>query len=333
MITNNEDYIDAGCYIGWFANWVIDSNIALTDLPPVADTQIDIDLHVRFFNSDLLNIETWMHVWCDDSNDSSNIVRLVKLSGSGRYLLRFEDRIEIEYRQAQKLALVRYDGTVGQALLRHVVLDQFLPRIISLKQNLVVHSSGVSFNGGLALFLGKSGCGKSTLAGELQNFGCELVSDDCNVILASDKNEYTAVPTYQSLRLSPQSYEHVFTGVKKDVSTVPVVEGGSKLKVPTCSMSDSVSRHKELPVKAVFTLKTDDLVVEAVHLRMITIEDTRIELVKNMFRLDIDNFDATASKLAMAKSVAKSTRNFSLTYPRDYSMLKKVCETVLEALV
>jgi len=49
--------------------------------------------------------------------------------------------------------------------LRHLLLDQVLPRCLAHQGKIMVYASAVQFEQGLLLFIGDSGAGKSTLAG------------------------------------------------------------------------------------------------------------------------------------------------------------------------
>jgi hypothetical protein len=84
----------------------------------------------------------------------------------------------------------------------HLLLDQVLPRVLSLRGTLVLHASVVAGPGGAVGFLGPSGAGKSTLAAALVRAGWWLLADDV-LAVQEDADGARALPTYPCLRLWP----------------------------------------------------------------------------------------------------------------------------------
>lgn len=90
-------------------------------------------------------------------------------------------------------------------LLAHLVLDHVLPRIVSLRGDLMLHGAGGVGPSGLAhVFLGDSGTGKSTLGSAMAAQGWPLVDDDGIRVINVDGRPY-AVPGYAGVRLLPDS--------------------------------------------------------------------------------------------------------------------------------
>ena len=87
------------------------------------------------------------------------------------------------------------DATIGLYLLGPV-----LGILLQQRGLLVLHGSAVSFNGGVAAFLGNSGWGKSTMAGALAKRGHPVVTDDIVGVLLSDR--VLTVPDRKSTRLN-----------------------------------------------------------------------------------------------------------------------------------
>ena len=89
--------------------------------------------------------------------------------------------------------------------LRHLLLDQVIPRVWAHTGHLVLHASAVKLpDGRVIAFLGESGWGKSTLVAALQGADCQLISDDC-IHLASCEEGVRLTPSYVGLRLNEDS--------------------------------------------------------------------------------------------------------------------------------
>jgi hypothetical protein len=84
--------------------------------------------------------------------------------------------------------------------LRHLLLDQVLPVLVSDGTASGFHASAVMIGGRAVAFVGKSGRGKSTLTASFAAAGHPVVTDDC-LLLQAGPSGVEAVPTYPSLRL------------------------------------------------------------------------------------------------------------------------------------
>lgn len=90
-------------------------------------------------------------------------------------------------------------------LLAHLVLDHMLPRIVSLRGDLMLHGAGAVGPSGLVhVFLGESGMGKSTLGSAMAARGWPLIDDDGIRVITVDGRPH-AVPGYAGVRLLPDS--------------------------------------------------------------------------------------------------------------------------------
>ena len=90
-------------------------------------------------------------------------------------------------------------------LLAHLVLDHVLPRVVSLRGDLMLHGAGAVGPSGLAhILLGDSGMGKSTLGTAMAAQGWPLLDDDGIRVIAVDGRPH-AVPGYAGVRLLPDS--------------------------------------------------------------------------------------------------------------------------------
>jgi hypothetical protein len=97
----------------------------------------------------------------------------------------------------------------NDATLRHLLLDQVLPRVLAHRGHVVLHAASVRIHERIVAIAGTTGAGKSTLAASFLIAGHPLLSDD-GLLLDPGPSGTLAQPTYPSLRLWPQTVERLF---------------------------------------------------------------------------------------------------------------------------
>lgn len=90
--------------------------------------------------------------------------------------------------------------------MRHLLLNQILPLVLSRRGRLVLHASAVSYRDHVIAFIGRSGGGKSTFAVACALAGASIVSDDCLVVKRTDVG-WSTVPCHAGVRLWPAALE------------------------------------------------------------------------------------------------------------------------------
>ncbi len=126
----------------------------------------------------------------------------------GGYLLTFRQYATFEV-SSDGASIRVWAGPEGDpTTTRHLLLDQVLPRVLTLRRRVVLHGSVVADAGRAAVFIGESGAGKSTLAAAFLRAGCAVLSDDAAVLEPLD-GRTVVHPTYPYLRLWPDVMGHV----------------------------------------------------------------------------------------------------------------------------
>lgn len=125
------------------------------------------------------------------------------------------DGLVIEFPDTAMFSLGRDSITLLQSstddpdLVAHLLLDHVIPRLVSLRGDLMLHAAGaVGPSGRAQLFLGPSGMGKSTLVTALAAAGWPLLDDD-GIRVIRHNGSWHAVPGYAGVRLFPDSAEAV----------------------------------------------------------------------------------------------------------------------------
>jgi len=126
-----------------------------------------------------------------------------------RYVLRFPDVCDVDVDVDRRAVRISRLPPIAAETIRHILLDQVIPRLIAAAGRTVLHASAVETRVGTVAFLGEGGAGKSTLAAVFSAAGDALVSDDALVIEVAGGRAY-ARPGYPRLRLFPDAARQFF---------------------------------------------------------------------------------------------------------------------------
>lgn len=284
-----------------FGNHIIRSDIPLTALPAIADGA-DTSEVVRITQSaakSMPRIRRWLHRWTDEGNTTLSVARR-----DDGYLLRFPRLCDFHLDPGAGAIHVMRRAGIEDHTLEHLLVDQALPRLLAHQGKLIAHASALVVHGRTALFLGSSGAGKSTLAALMQRAGHQILSDDCT-LLRLQGSAVTALPTYPSLRLFPDSLEHA---------------------VPTGTPSTAMARYSDKRRVHVHDAGEIPQQVHAMYLldgnssrSALSIEARRpaaacLDLIRHSFQLDVTNRKRSAALLPYCGEVARKVPAFTLSY-------------------
>lgn len=191
---------------------------------------------------------------------------------------------------------------------RHLLLNQVLPLVLSRRGRIVLHASAVSVNDQVCAFIGRSGAGKSTLAVACAHAGAAVVSDDCLVVYPRE-GRWLAVPCHAGVRLWPDAL--TLLGWETDAGTA-AAHYTDKRRIDSSDSSDAVdagrggvrfeSRH--LPLAAILHMRTpaDPLTrTGPIHGR-----DAVMALASEVFRLDWRDAEESRRQFAAIGALAAS---------------------------
>jgi hypothetical protein len=191
----------------------------------------------------------WFHRWLAPGAPGARRRRWLSFGRQpGGYVLRFHDLADFHVSPAgDRVRCLPIDGC-PRLTLRHLLLDQVLPLVLSQRGSLVLHASAVHVDGfGTIAFAGAAGSGKSTLAAALAVGGCSLVSDD-SLVIADGTTAPAAVPGYPGVRLWRDSARRL--GLDR-VRSAPIAHYTSKARVGVASLA---FRRTPSPLRAIFVL-------------------------------------------------------------------------------
>lgn len=183
---------------------VLRSAIALPELTPVAG---EPDWSFALVDGSLARHRPhWFQRWRTPSGRES--VSFARRPDG--YLLRFHRFGDFAIDLFRRSIVCAPRKTTPRATVRHLLLDQVIPLVMSRDARLVLHASAVATPGGAIAFVGRAGSGKSTLAAALAATGFPLLADDCLVVEPSSRG-FVARPFYPGARLWPDSARAVGT--------------------------------------------------------------------------------------------------------------------------
>lgn len=123
---------------------------------------------------------------------------------AGGFLLTFPEHGQFEVSRDGSIVTVLPFPATPPETMRHLLLNQILPLVLSRRGRFVLHASAVSYRDQVMAFIGRSGGGKSTLAVACAIAGAAIVSDDCLVVNRCGAG-WSVVPCHAGIRLWPSA--------------------------------------------------------------------------------------------------------------------------------
>ena len=202
--------------------------------------------------------------------------------------------------------------------LRHVLLDQVLPRVLAQRRQVLLHGAAVhTRQGRTLLMIGDSGMGKSTLAAAFACSGAEVLSDD-GVLLDFSGRNVRAVACYSGLRLWPDSLSTVMA--ERAAESTPMSHYNEKRRLIQPVAGDA--RHG---IDAILLLQRRS---DAITFAPVGAQAACMALVANAFQLDLGDHANLRRLLARTAEAVRRIPVLALAYPRDYALLPEVVRRI-----
>ena len=260
----------------------------------------------------------------DPARAGALVPRLIRIARG--YLLSFPGLAEFLVDEDGRRVSARSLPDTAAETLRHLLLDQVLPRVLAWRGRLVLHSGAVRVGERVVAFLGGTGTGKSTLVASLHAAGHPALTDDGLVVVPS-RSGALAFPTYVGLRLWPDS---AFALLPEAPSLGPLNPGSPKRRVGLETGPAGVVEPS--PLAALFEMgEALEAGSEAVSLERLSPRDGCMAIIANSFQLDPTDRTRASRLLHGAAEVASSSPVFRLSCLRDYSLLPQVRRAILES--
>lgn len=307
-------------------NVAVDSELALPELPKIkSPEQMPV---YRFGLAAEANVESleasidWFHDWV--SPDGAVTIQ------AGRdavcLWLRFPQLADFSIDLANRQVMAWPVLGTEESTLRHLFLDQVIPRVLGQEGSLILHAGGVQLaNGKTVAFVGQTGRGKSTLVSSFERNGARLITDDC-MMLMFDGVVARAIPNYAGVRLFDDSIRAVY-GAGSEV--VNVAQYTSKRRV-LLNAGEVGAAPEAMPLDALFLLgdpgEADACEVE---IQPTSGAESMMLLIAQSFLVDNTDKDLMASLfLSAGKLLSGNVSCFALNYPRDHGYLDELRSTI-----
>jgi hypothetical protein len=249
--------------------------------------------------------------------------------GMALYRDPLREDLRLEFPELSEFTLTGNGGTItvglgpraGIAIVRHLLLDQMLPRVLAHRGETVLHASAVRIGARAVGFMGKSRSGKSTLAAALAAGDSELLSDD-GLILELATSAVLALPTYTSLRLWPDSWQYL-QGKTPRESALRSSHPKHRIAWPS-----SRPRDQRVPLAALYCV--EESTAGAMEIVALSPLSACMAFVANCFQLDPTDADRPTRLLRKASAILSRLPVFSLRVPRDFGRLPEVRAKLLD---
>lgn len=268
----------------------------------------------------------WFHHWTVEQDSQEDGAREAwahfARTGDG-YLLRFPSCGDFSLSADTAQICCRPLPKIPEVTIRHLLLDQVIPLVLSRREAVVLHASAVLTPHGVIAFAGKSGQGKSTLAASFAQKGCALVSDDC-LVLRAEHGRWTALPSYPGVRLWPSTAEAL---VREDTHTADVAHYSLKQRISDTDLLPFV--NKPAPIKRLFFLADE---TSDVSIQRLSPGRAFVSFVEFTYNLDIEDSAFLRRQFEAVGQLTTDVPAYAIRYPRQFASLPAVCETILEHL-
>ena len=213
---------------------------------------------------------------------------------------------------------------IPESTLRHLLLDQVLPRAISLGARLVLHGAAISHGAGAHVLLGPTGAGKSTLCAALADAELAVLGDDCAIVERGNDGEFLVRSSYPGIRLCPDALDVL----ARSEETAPVAHYTPKRRLVADLGHAALDA---LPLRGLYVLDTQEArALEAAPLRGV---DAYVAILRALFQLDLEASPAARRRFELVGAVVRQVSIHRLRYPRSFAALDDVVQGVRELLV
>ena len=305
-----------------YCGQTVSSNIAIPELQSVESSKGEISFNVLTPQLQSMDL-SWPRYW--SSPDGEKII-FYKKEGFLHWL-RYPGLADFCILENTKEIYCYPLPETPDQTIRHLLLDQVLPRCLAHQGKLMLHASAVYLESGVLIFVGNSGAGKSTLAGSFHQTGQQVISDDC-LWVQEIEGRIFSLPSYEGLRLWEDSMAVLFAASQ---NTSSVAHYSTKKRISLSGNSKFRKNHQILSIIVLSSpSQTSNLEVRIVPL---SIRDAFIEIANGSFQLDSFDYEERAPHMKALGAVATKIPTFRLFMPHDYDTLPLVRQQILKTVL
>lgn len=309
----------------------LSSDILLPELASTTHTIADAAPDIRFSLADDRGMLPTPLAWFLSRRSASGTLWLSCARTNHGYLLRFPDLADFSV-DAGGREIVGAAGpdTTGDTL-RHLLLDQVLPLVVTLQGRYAFHATAVLTPTGVCAFTGPAGTGKSTLAASFLFAGFPLLSDDC-LIVEPEEGRMLARPAYPGLRL----WEDSLAALCPDQNQVQSVAQYTSKRRPVLGARLAHFPRERHPLARIYSLcrreGMDEATVANAWVEPLAQQASLLELLACTFILDTEDRATWLGQFRWLGQIVAAVPVRRLHIPSRFAALSSVRETVLADL-
>ena len=301
-----------------FCNFAFETDLPFPELEPVDGLEPEFRISVSWAAAGDDSLCEWLHTW---SLPDETPWLLLGRQPSG-YFLRFPGMADFVVSDGVTEIRGYLVEDTPLETIRHLILDQVLPLLLSHHGQFVLHGSAVATPRGAIGFVGQTGWGKSTLASSFSEDGMAVLTDDC-LLLQEDADFMTVIPSYPGVRLWPDTARTVFGEGKR---WAKVAHYSEKKRLDADAGIGFCVRPTRL--RRLYFLSSPN---ECTSLRVTQLSprEAMLELVKHSYLMDVTNRPRLQHDFERLTKFALEPIFFRLAFPHDYSQLANVRQAIL----
>jgi len=261
----------------------------------------------------------WLSQW---ESDGCVWALLGKLGGE--FLIRFPEYADFLISADRRLIRCYSQPEISSETISHLFLDQVFPCLLGGQNSIVLHAGAVIFSTGAIVFIGESGSGKSTLSASLSAAGFPLLTDD-SLLLRECDGEFQCVPSYQGVRLWPESVSGLFGA---EVYGTPMAQYSAKQRL-FGEKGELVFADRSVPLRNIYLLSPLDEKADSVSILPMNLRDAYLELLTHTYRLDVTDRNRIKEECDLVARLIEAVNPRRLSFPREFDFLPKVRQALL----
>lgn len=248
---------------------------------------------------------------------------------AGGYLLQFPELADFSVDADGREIVCLPEPELPPHTMRHLLLDQVLPLVLTIHGRKALHASAVLTPRGVCAFTGPTGTGKSTLAASLLRTGYPVLSDDCLVLEAKD-GQVLATPAYPGLRLR----EDALNALCDDFGHLRSVAHYTSKRRLIPDGQGSYLLGQALPVARIYSLvrptegEAEGGIV-APRIQRLSPQESLVELLPFLFHLAVTDRAMLARHFEFLDQVVSHVPVQRLWVPSSFTSLLAVHEAIL----
>ena len=296
------------------------SNIPLPELTGGANSKPEFNFVLHTKNKRHSRSYLWLNYWY--SFDGRIWLAFAKIEAG--YLLRFPAYADFVVSEEGSSISGFRRGNTPEATIRHLLLNQVIPIVLSQLGKLVLHASACVTPQGVMAFMGTTGMGKSTLAASFGLRGLAVLTDDCLLVEKQD-DQARCVPSYSGIRLWPESVAALF-------DAEPELQALAHYTDKKRFVFSQDAAGGSLLLKAVYVLAYPDQSQPetGVSITPLLSSDALLQAVRHTFQMDVTDRTRLTDAFRRYEWLTQVVPFFKLSYPREHTALPEVNKVVLE---